>query len=129
MINGEYKPLELPSIPVIIYQLLGCMIIYDAMFYYNHRLLHTKLLYKRVHKSHHYWKNPVAASTMDCHPIEHILTSTLPHIVGPFLIQPNIFVAWFYYSLSMILAINDHSGYYIPFLIDREKYHDYHHLK
>lgn len=104
------------------------LLIYEIVFYYNHRLLHTKYMYKRFHKPHHTWIHPIAASTSYCHPVEHILTSTLPHLAAELILQPNIFVAWAYFAVAMLKAVIDHTGYHLPFFISPE-FHVYHHLK
>ena len=38
----------------------------DTHFYWTHRLLHTKWLYKNVHKIHHEWKNTCAVAAAGC---------------------------------------------------------------
>lgn len=43
----------LPSTPTALLQTAGALLIYDAMFYWTHRLFHHPLLYARIHKQHH----------------------------------------------------------------------------
>lgn len=47
---------EIPSDSVILFQLLCCVLIEDFGFYWSHRLLHHRWLYKRFHKQHHDYK-------------------------------------------------------------------------
>tara|TARA_B110000008_G_scaffold211280_2_gene210150 strand:+ start:134 stop:712 length:579 start_codon:yes stop_codon:yes gene_type:complete len=58
----------------------------DAVFYWTHRLFHTKYLYG-LHKQHHDWKEPVSASFLDAHPVENILVN-IPTVLVPLYIAP-----------------------------------------
>jgi lathosterol oxidase len=41
------------SVPSIVLSFVVSMIAYDTWFYWMHRLLHTKLFYRRIHRWHH----------------------------------------------------------------------------
>lgn len=127
--GNQFPPTrELPSITTAIVQLIGCILIYEVVFYYNHRILHIKILYKHVHKLHHEWINPTAAMSLYCHPIEYVLMNMLPHVIGPLVFKVHVVVAWAYFAFAMALGIHDHTGYHLPFFKSQE-FHDYHHLK
>lgn len=49
---------NVPSFERTIIDLAVCIIIDEIGFYYMHRLVHHKSLYKRVHKIHHEWTAP-----------------------------------------------------------------------
>jgi methylsterol monooxygenase len=51
------------------------IVIFDVLFYYCHRLLHTAWLY-RFHKSHHTWRAPIAVATAFGHPVLSLTEST-----------------------------------------------------
>ena len=52
----------------------------DFGFYWTHRLLHTKLLYARVHKQHHQFRGSVGAAAEFASPLEDILSNQLPTV-------------------------------------------------
>lgn len=74
--------------------LLACtLLIYDAWFYWAHRLMHTRPLY-RVHRLHHRSVAPTVWSNYSDHPVDavvHQLFLLLAPLVLP--IPPSILVA------------------------------------
>ena len=47
-----------PSFPIILRDFLVFVAIEEIGFYYGHRLMHSKFLYQRVHKTHHEFSAP-----------------------------------------------------------------------
>jgi fatty acid hydroxylase domain-containing protein 2 len=49
---------DVPSFQRVAIDLAVCIIVDEIGFYYMHRLVHHKSLYKRIHKIHHEWTAP-----------------------------------------------------------------------
>jgi len=58
----------------------GAHLVNDVGFYWTHRLLHSKALYKRFHKKHHTFRGSVGAAAEYAHPVEVILSNQIPTI-------------------------------------------------
>ncbi|KAH1027003.1 fatty acid hydroxylase domain-containing protein 2 isoform X1 [Dendroctonus ponderosae] len=119
---------ELPTFHWVLYELAIHIMVEEAAFYYSHRFLHSKHIYKYIHKQHHEWTAPIAVTAIYCHPIEHIFSNLVPPFLGVFVMGSHVATAWLWFTLAILSTLNAHSGYHLPFFPSPEA-HDFHHLK
>lgn len=108
----------------VMYRFLVSVIITEFVFFYTHKLMHNKYLY-RFHKPHHLFIEPCAFSAIYCHPIEAVLCNQLAITIGPIITGMGTYELMFWSSLTALNALKAHSGSRIPFFNSR--YHDIHH--
>ncbi|GFG34542.1 hypothetical protein Cfor_11895 [Coptotermes formosanus] len=128
MWRGSPPLRELPAFHWALVELAVNIIMVEIGFYYAHRLLHNAYLYRFIHKRHHEWTAPIAVTAAYCHPVEHIFANVLPLFLGPLIMGSHVATVWVWLSLAILITLNDHSGYHLPFLPSPEP-HDFHHLK
>jgi len=96
----------------------------DAHFYFAHRLLHYKPLYRQVHSLHHRNQDIEPFAGLCMHPIEHLYyySCILPNLV-PFICSPFAFL---WNGVHLLLAPGaSHSGFEDHFQADG--FHYMHH--
>ncbi|KAL0436805.1 UNVERIFIED_CONTAM: Tropinone reductase, chloroplastic [Sesamum radiatum] len=74
---------------VVSTQILFYFVLEDFVFYWGHRILHTKWLYKHVHSVHHEYATPFGLTSEYAHPAE-ILFLGFATIVGPAITGPHL---------------------------------------
>mmetsp|Transcript_34768 Transcript_34768/g.87429 ORF Transcript_34768/g.87429 Transcript_34768/m.87429 type:complete len:274 (-) Transcript_34768:1135-1956(-) len=125
----------LPSFPLIFFKCCLFLIVEDFYFYWIHRLLHHKSLYKHIHKIHHDHPAPHGIAAEYAHFVETLFLG-LGTVLGPFLFARHLFTLWCWLAVRLFQTVEAHVGYdfpwsprhFIPFW-GGALYHDYHHEK
>ncbi|KAI9923752.1 hypothetical protein ASPWEDRAFT_164012 [Aspergillus wentii DTO 134E9] len=106
----------------------------DLWQYVVHRTLHrNKWLYSRIHAVHHRLYVPYALGALYNHPLEGFFLDTVGAILSQALVKQSIRERIFFYSLTTVKSVGDHSGYLFPFdplqmfTPNNTRYHDIHH--
>ncbi|PKU69414.1 Methylsterol monooxygenase 2-2 [Dendrobium catenatum] len=130
---GLKTSLPLPHWYVILSQVVFYFILEDFVFYWGHRVLHTKWLYKHVHSVHHEYATPFGLTSEYAHPAE-ILFLGFATIVGPALTGPHLFTLWLWMVLRVLETVEAHCGYHFPWSLSNflpiyggAEFHDFHH--
>jgi len=123
---------ELPSLFTIGWQCALSALLGEPVFYFAHRLLHTKILFARVHKIRHSFGAtlPIAAATLYAHPLEVVLCNVLPLALPVFLIGTHVVVWFISIIFEWTFVMLGRSEYDLPalsLLVPRDEFLDVHH--
>jgi methylsterol monooxygenase len=131
----------LPAATTIGWQVLLFALVEDFIFYWVHRGLHHRSVYKHIHKLHHRFSTPITIATEFAHPVEFFVANTVPLMAGPLICaaihEPvHVSTLWLWMVLRLSEAVDGHCGYEIPWspfaiwpLRPGAAEHDWHHSK
>ncbi|XP_067141742.1 fatty acid hydroxylase domain-containing protein 2-like [Centruroides vittatus] len=129
--SWEFRGLkyEAPSVSFIIIQLFLHTILSEIIVYSVHRTLHTRSIYKRIHKTHHLWDKPIAITAVYVHPVEHVFMNVIPFYIPSFIFGAHPINLWIWIVVGTSYNVFDHIGYHLPFFPHSPEYHDFHHKR
>ncbi len=85
------------------------LLVQDAWFYWSHRLMHTKLLFKRVHLTHHRSADPTALSAFSFSPAEALIQA-MPCVLVVVLVPAATWVTVVFLMLTFLMSVIGHMG-------------------
>jgi lathosterol oxidase len=100
----------LPGIGGTVLSLIASLLLFDTWFYWFHRLIHSRLFYRRVHRWHHLTMAPVAWSNNSDRLVDNLFLQSY-WLVAHFLL-PIAPAALFAHKIyDQITGVIGHSGY------------------
>ena len=121
--RGGEVSFAMPSIVELLTDIVVCIFANETIFYFSHRLLHNKKLFRMIHRKHHTFRQVRPVSSEYAHPLENLLN--LIAMYAGLVIMGSSFVTWMTWVALRIYETNDgHSGYEH---IDAASRHAFHH--
>jgi sterol desaturase/sphingolipid hydroxylase (fatty acid hydroxylase superfamily) len=102
---------EFPKTPEILRDFFMCYVFQCFAFYFVHRLLHTKLLWRSVHSIHHEYLEPIPSSALYCHWLEHAALNIFPVLLGPYLLSCCLQTTRIWTLIATISTVVAHSRF------------------
>ena len=90
------------SFAYLLFSTIALIIIHDTYFYWMHRAIHHKSVYKYVHRVHHVSTNPTPWASFSFHPLEAVLeVGILPITVFIMPLHPAAILIWLLFMTMM----------------------------
>lgn len=105
-----YYDLHVHSMLYFVVSIFLMIIVHDAYFYWTHRWMHGKQVFKWVHKVHHLSTNPSPWAAMAFHPIESFIEGSVIAVIA-FLFPVHPLAIGIFLLFMMIYNVYGHLGY------------------
>ena len=108
---GTYKfDLPGPSHYEVFHDIIIILLIDEFLFYYGHRLLHHKKVYRYIHKMHHEFRAPVGLAAIYSHPVEMLLSNVGPLFIGTVVCGSHIYTVYIWVIFAVLGTTTHHCG-------------------
>ena len=107
-----YHPTLQFGVPYLLFSTILILFLHDTYFYWTHRFMHHKKIYKYIHKVHHQSTNPTPFTSYSFHPLETMLEALITPILA-FLLPINYYQFIGFLIFQLIFNIYGHLGYEI----------------
>ena len=129
----RYAQIETYGLPYFVFSILLMILMHDAYFYWTHRLMHHRLIYRYTHLTHHKFTAPTPWAAFAFHPLETMISmGIIPLIV--FVVPFHQWALICFISFMIFNNILIHLGFNIRAFCftnfqNTAMDHDYHHHK
>jgi sterol desaturase/sphingolipid hydroxylase (fatty acid hydroxylase superfamily) len=117
-----------PGLKVAAAHLLACILIQDTLFYWSHRTLHSKWLFRQVHRKHHRFRHVRGISAEFAHPVED-LANVVAFFAPPILLATPFPVFALWVAIRVFETMLAHSGFGFEGVSSRHAFHHLHATK
>jgi sterol desaturase/sphingolipid hydroxylase (fatty acid hydroxylase superfamily) len=101
---------QLPPLSEILLNVAAAVLLFDFVFYVLHRLMHTRLLYRKIHFRHHLAHIPSPFAVVHAHPLDYLLTQALPVMGLVRLLDAHAVTMGIVGSSGLLAAMYSHSS-------------------
>jgi len=127
-----YDNLEEKSVGYTLLSVFCFLMWNDCLIYWIHRGLHHPLLYKRIHKPHHWWKVSTPFASHAFHPLDGFLQG-LPYHLFVFVMPLNKWIFLLAFIMVNMWTISIHDGAFavpkfLEHIVNGSAHHVDHHL-
>ena len=120
--RGGMVDASMPSLVEVLRDIVVCILANETIFYFSHRLLHNKKLFRLIHRKHHTFRQVRPVSSEYAHPLENLLN--LVAMYAGLVLMGSHFLTWVLWVALRIYETNDgHSGYEHNAAASRHAYH------
>ena len=124
LVSGGMMAAPWPGFFEVLVHLLICIFVNETVFYFSHRFLHNKKMFRLIHRKHHKFRHVRAVCSEYAHPVENAV-NLIALYLGPIVLGSH-FVTWsIWQALRIYETCDGHSGYAH---IDSASRHAFHHL-
>jgi lathosterol oxidase len=97
-----YSRFEKYGLGYYLFSVVGVIFLHDAWFYWTHRLMHWRPLFRLVHHVHHRSHNPTPWAAYSFHPLEAVMESGfIGAAVFVIPLHPLAILVWLLYMITM----------------------------
>lgn len=112
------------------------IVVHDAYFYWAHRFMHWRPVYRRAHRLHHRSTSPTPFTAFAFHPLEAVVEAGI-FLIFLFVVPLHILALAFFFSAMVVWNVYVHIGFeFLPPALARSRvgrwlgtptHHDLHH--